>query len=485
MRQQQRRSLTIWGTLRVDDFHRRILWSRAAQLINPIASGGHIRYPNLELHPWGGIPLQTADSLRSPWSDESARALLLKMFDSAVASANPLEVLADYLPERPRGRCVVVGAGKAATAMAQAVDRAWADLDLSGVVVAPYGYGGRVGRICVLEARHPVPDEASEAAARQVLQSVAGLSPDDLVLALISGGGSSTLALPAPGLSLADKQQTNRVLLKSGLDIRTMNVIRRRLSGIKGGRLAAAAAPARVVTLGISDIPGDEPSAIASGPTLPDLDKDFDFREVLSRIGPMLPRAVVSFLERPFEPVTLPHKPDFRMIATPAKALAAAAAVARAAGVKPIVLGDAIEGEASELGRDMAHLALAPVGTPTVYLSGGETTVTIGSGPAGCGGRNTEFLLALASALRGTPGVWGLAADTDGEDGANGGAAGAIIDPSTLARARVRRTSSADALLRHDSGGFFETLGDLVMTGPTHTNVNDFRAILVVPLDGH
>lgn len=408
-------------------------------------------------------------------------AVLREMFDAAVASANPLHVLGQYLPDRPAGRCVVVGAGKAAWAMARAVELAWPDVDLAGAVVTPYGAGGHCDRIEVLEAAHPVPDAASEAAARRMLDEVSGLSRDDLVLALISGGGSATMALPASGLSLADKQETSRVLLNSGLDIRTMNMIRRRLSGIKGGRLAYAALPAQVVTLGISDIPGDDPRAIASGPTLADDDVDEIPREALDLICEKLSPAVIQLLrKRPF-PVPSIGKPDFRMIATPGKALEAAAQVASAAGFAPIVLGDAIEGEARDVARDMAEIALQHRGRPTAFLSGGETTVTIGNGSAGVGGRNTEFLLALALALGPSQGTWAIAADTDGEDGASGGAAGAMIDPTTLERAAALGLEPERALAGHDSGSFFEALGDLIVTGPTRTNVNDFRAILVSP----
>jgi hydroxypyruvate reductase len=415
------------------------------------------------------------------WSNEAARAFLLRIFNAAIRSADPLNVLAAHLPAKPAGRCVVVGAGKAAAAMAQAVETAWSDVDLSGIVVAPYGYGGSAGRIRVLEAGHPVPDLASENAAREVIESVGGLTSDDLVLALISGGGSAAMALPAPGITLAEKQQTTRILLKSGLDIKTMNVVRRRLSGIKGGRLAAAAFPARVVTLGISDIPGDDPTAIASGPTLPGGDAHMDLSPVLARVGHLLPPAVAARLAMPHESVLPAGATEFRMIATPMQALSAAADEARLVGVEPIVLGDDLEGEASQLGTEMAALRKRQIDRPTVFISGGETTVTIGEGPAGRGGRNTEFLLALAGALDGAAGVWALAGDTDGEDGATGGVAGAVIDPDSVRRGDALGLDLADHLARHDSGSFFEAIGDLVVTGPTHTNVNDFRAILVVP----
>lgn len=415
------------------------------------------------------------------WNTPKVRSLLRHLFDVAIASADPIRVLSTHLPERPTGRCVVVGAGKAAGSMARAVEAAWPDVELSGIVVAPYGYGAPSGRIVIREAGHPVPDGASEEAARAVLTAVAGLSPNDLVLALISGGGSATMALPAPGLTLADKQITNRVLLKSGFDIRTMNVVRRRLSAIKGGRLAAAAMPARVVTLGISDIPGDDPASIASGPTIYDRDCLHDLSPVLDRIGHLLPQAVVEILAQPCGSAMTAFDADFRMIATPAQALEAAAEAARESGLEAVILGDAIEGEASLIGRQMAALARQPVNRPTVFLSGGETTVTIGERRAGRGGRNTEFLLALACDLAGAANVWAIAGDTDGEDGATGGVAGAIIDPTTLDRAKAAGLDVDASLAGHDSGGLFEQLDDLVITGPTLTNVNDFRAILVMP----
>lgn len=427
------------------------------------------------------IKLQISKAAEQIWTNQTARTLLRQLFDAAIASADPIRVLAAHLPERPAGRCIVVGAGKAAGAMVQAVEAAWPDVELSGAVVAPYGYGAPSGRIRILEAGHPVPDAASEQAAQTILAAVSGLSENDLVLTLISGGGSSAMALPADGLTLADKQITNRALLKSGLDIRTMNVIRRRLSGIKGGRLAAAAAPARVVTLGISDIPGDNPAAIASGPTLPDGDADLNLEPVLASIKHLLPPNVAAALSRPAVASPQLGEVDFRMIATPAQALEAAADTARRAGLDTVILGDAVEGEASAVGQEMALLAQRKIDRPTVFLSGGETTVTIGEGKAGRGGRNTEFLLALASALNGRAGVWAIAGDTDGEDGATGGVAGAIIDPSTIARGKARGLDIDASLTDHDSGHYFEQIDDLVVTGPTRTNVNDFRAILVVP----
>lgn len=412
--------------------------------------------------------------------DGKARFALRGLFDAAVAAADPAKVLAAHLPPRPRGRCVVVGAGKAAASMAAALEQAWPDVALSGVVAAPYGYGLACRNIRVIESGHPVPDANSLLAAQAALDAVSGLGPDDVVIALISGGGSAAMCLPLPGLTLADKQITNRLLLNSGLDIRTMNAVRRRISAIKGGKLAAAAAPAQVVTLGISDIPGDDPKAIASGPTAPDPAYGLDLGEVIARLGPRLPEQVAALLRRPGTPVDASNVGDFRLIATPGQALDAAAAAARAQGLNAVVLGDDIEGESRLVARDMAQQVRA-YDKPTVLLSGGETTVTLGEQGGGRGGRNTEFMLALACELEGDAGIWALACDTDGEDGANLGAAGAIIAPDTLRRAQTLGIDPKSMLDAHDSGSFFEALGDLVMTGPTLTNVNDFRAILILP----
>ncbi|MBB3949074.1 glycerate kinase type-2 family protein [Aureimonas jatrophae] len=417
--------------------------------------------------------------------DTQARAILAELFAAAVSSADPMQVLAPALPERPRGRCVVVGAGKSAAVMAQAVEAAWTDVDLSGVVVTRYGHGAPTRRIEVLEAAHPVPDAASEQAARRILLAVQGLGPEDLVLALISGGGSSLMALPAGGLTLDDKRAVNRLLLASGLGINEMNQVRRRLSAIKGGRLAEAAHPARVATLVISDVPGDDPRAIASGPTVYDPEAAADLSALARRLGPALPEAARRLLvETP-----LPRPPfasDVRMIATPQMALEAAAAVARRHGLRPILLGDALEGEAREAGTLFAGMARSvrrhaqPAAAPAVLLSGGETTVTIGSAEPGRGGRNTEFLLALAVALRGERGISAISADTDGIDGTED-AAGAVITADTLERARRAGLDPAAFLSAHDSYTLFQRLGDLVVTGPTLTNVNDFRAVLVLP----
>ena len=412
-----------------------------------------------------------------------ARALLRAMFDAAVDAANPEMVLAQYLPQRPLGRCVVVGAGKAAGSMAVAVEKAWPDVELSGAVVAPYGYGKTASRIAVREAAHPVPDANSEAAAREMLDMVKGLGPDDMVLALISGGGSSVMALPVDGLTLADKQTVNRALLASGLDIRTMNAIRRRLSAIKGGKLARAAAPARVFTLAISDIPGDDVSAIASGPTIPDPDAMRDLSSLAERLRDQISPAAYAQLMAPPVPMPPAPPPNVRLIATPQASLEAAAAVARSAGYDVEMLGDDLEGESRDLAREMARRLDAPCPRPRVLLSGGETTVTLTGQKAGRGGRNTEFALSLALSLAGRATVYALAGDTDGEDGASGGGAGAIITPDTLARAQDIGLHPEQSLSGHDSGSFFADLGDLLVTGPTCTNVNDFRVILQLPDD--
>lgn len=415
-------------------------------------------------------------------TDAWARSLLRALFAEAIKAADPANVLAPHLPEPPSGRCVVVGAGKASAAMAAAVEAAWAGIDLIGSVAVPYGYAVPCRNIRVLEGGHPVPDENSVIAARAMLAQVEGLGESDLVLALISGGGSAAMCLPAEGLSLEEKQITNRLLLKSGLDIRAMNAVRRRISGIKGGRLAAAAFPARVLTLAVSDIPGDDASAIASGPTVVDASAQLDLGEAVDRMGPGLPSRVRELLLRPGV-AALGKSEPVRIIATAGDSLAAAANLARTAGLEPVILGDGIEGEASEVAEAMAAHVINMQG-PSVFLSGGETTVTIGSADAGRGGRNTEFLLALVKALDGHAGVWAIAGDTDGEDGVNLGAAGALAGPDTLRRAAAMGIDAGTSLERHDSGSLFHALGDLVVTGPTFTNVNDFRAILVLPETG-
>ena len=417
------------------------------------------------------------------------RALLRKMFDAAVAAAAPGLVVPPHLPPPPKGRTIVVGAGKAAAAMARAVDANWpADKPLGGLVVTRYGYGvGKLGRIEVVEASHPVPDQAGLRAAEKILDMARGLGPDDLFLCLISGGGSSLLSLPAPGITLAEKQAINRALLRSGANIAEMNCVRKHLSGIKAGRLAAAAAPAQVVSLIISDVPGDDPSVIASGPTVPDSTTLAQAREVLRRYNIDVPPAVAALLDDAANETPKPGDPVFarnalRMIATPQASLEAAASVARVAKVAPLILGDAIEGEAREVGRVMSGIArqvathAQPAPAPCVLISGGETTVTVRG--KGRGGRNVEFLLSLAVDLDGLPNVYDIAGDTDGVDGAEE-VAGAMVSPDTLARAARLGLNARESLADNDGHGFFERLGDQVVTGPTFTNVNDFRAILI------
>ncbi|HEX3348541.1 MAG TPA: glycerate kinase [Acetobacteraceae bacterium] len=421
------------------------------------------------------------------WDDTRARRALRQIFDAAVAAADPRIVLARHLPPPPRGRCVVVGAGKSAALMAAALEEAWPDVPLGGVVVTRYDHAVPTRRIRVIESSHPVPDANSERGAREVLAAVRGLGPDDLVIALMSGGASALMALPAEGLTLADKQAVNRALLASGANISEMNCVRKHLSAIKGGRLAAAAAPARVVTLAISDVPGDDPAVIGSGPTVPDPTTFADARGLIAHYGIAVPPQVVARLtaeadETP-KPGTLPHA-TFALITTPSVALAAAADTARGLGLTPLVLGDALEGESRDVGIVMAGIARGvrrhgtPLPPPAVLLSGGETTVTIGTAGAGRGGRNTEFLLGTAVALQGDPGIWAIAGDTDGIDGTED-AAGAIVTPDTLTRAHAAGIDPRAALAGHDSYGLFAAIGDLVRTGPTLTNVNDIRAVLI------
>ena len=418
--------------------------------------------------------------------NEPEAALLLSMFDAAVASAQPALCVPPHLPERPRGRVVVIGAGKASAAMAQAVEAHWPG-ELEGLVVTRYGYAAPCRHIEIVEAAHPVPDEAGLRAARRMLDLVRGLGPDDLVLCLISGGGSALLPLPLPGLELADEQALNRELLRCGAGIGEMNCVRRHLSGIKGGRLAATCHPARVLTLAISDVPGDDPVDIASGPTVGDPSSCADALDVVQRYGVRLPQAALELLRSGRGESVKPGDPrlaraEFRMVAAPRMALQAAARVAREAGYAVHLLGDALEGEAREVGKLMAGIAQhtarhgEPFAPPCVLLSGGETTVTVRG--SGRGGRNVEFLLALGLALRGEAGVWALAGDTDGVDGAED-IAGALLRPDTLERARAAGIRAAERLDDNDGHGFFSALGDSVITGPTMTNVNDFRAVLI------
>ena len=426
-------------------------------------------------------------------------AFLRQLYDAAVHRALPRHNTAAHLPAPPKGRTVVLGAGKAGGAMAQAVEALWpADKPLSGLVVTRYHHtpprpAGVPERIEVVEASHPVPDAAGLAASERILQLTQGLTEDDLVLFLISGGGSALLTLPADGLTLEDKQRINRDLLNSGAGIGEMNCLRKHLSRIKGGRLAAACSPAQVVTLTISDVPGDDPSVIASGPTVPDVTTCADAWAILQRYKIQVPAAIeaalkAGALETP-KPSPAWDKQPVRLIATPQQSLEAAAEVARAAGLNAYVLSDELEGESREVGKVHAALARAsahgkgPFQKPCVILSGGETTVTIrpqaAGTPKGRGGRAGEFCLGLAIALQAQDGVWAIAADTDGIDGIEDNA-GAVVTPDTLARAVAQGVKATDCLDRNDAYSFFQTVGNLVVTGPTHTNVNDFRAMLVL-----
>lgn len=418
------------------------------------------------------------------------RSLLQALFATAVSEADPAVLVPRFLPDRPKGRTIVIGAGKGSASMARAFEKAWGLADngpIEGLVVTRYGHAVSCEQIEIVEAAHPVPDAAGEAAARRMLEMVRGLTADDLVVALISGGGSALLSLPADGLTLADKQSINRQLLKSGADIGEMNCVRKHLSAIKGGRLTAAAAPAKVYTLLISDVPGDDPGVIASGPTQPDATTFTDARNILARYGITEPANVIRHLEAALDETPKPGAPCFhatetRMIATPQMSLEAAAKLARESGYTPLILSDCIEGEARDVGRVMAGIARQvvahgqPVAAPCVILSGGETTVTVRG--TGRGGRNVEFLLALAVALGGLERVHAVAGDTDGVDGLEE-IAGGIISPASLVRAVALGLTPAAMLDNNDGHSFFEALGDQLITGPTLTNVNDFRAILI------
>jgi hydroxypyruvate reductase len=412
--------------------------------------------------------------------------LLKAMFKAAVDAAQPALCLPPHLPASPKGRTIVVGAGKASGAMAKAVEDHWQG-PLEGLVVTRYGHRLPTSRIEVVEASHPVPDAAGRDAAMRILKMVQGLSPDDLVLCLISGGGSALLALPAEGVSLADKQAVNKALLKSGATIGEINAVRKHLSAIKGGRLALAAAPARVVSLLISDVPGDDPSVIASGPTVPDASTYADALAILEKHAIAAPASVLARLKSEAEETPKPGDPRLAkvetiMIATPQASLEAAASVARKAGVTPVILGNAIEGESRDVALIHAGIARQcagysqPAAPPCVLISGGETTITLKGN--GKGGRNTEFLLALAIALDGDPRIYAVAGDTDGVDGSEDNA-GALIYPDTLARAEAAGLNAKAMLADNDPWTFFNGIGDLLVTGPTLTNVNDFRAVLI------
>jgi hydroxypyruvate reductase len=415
------------------------------------------------------------------------RRFLLDLYQGALGAVSAEKCLPAFLPQPPAGRTLVIGAGKGAAAMAKAVEQHWPG-ELSGLVVTRYGHGADCKRIEVVEASHPVPDAAGQRAAQRMLDMVQGLSADDLVLCLISGGGSALLALPAEGVSLAEKQAINKALLKSGANISEMNCVRKHLSAIKGGRLALACAPARVVTLLISDVPGDDPGVIASGPTLPDPTSCADALAVLKKYAIDVPPQIRALLES--GAVETPKPGDARfaansqhVMATAQMALEAAAEVARKAGITPYILSDDMEGEARDIG--IAHAALArqvarrgqPFAKPCVILSGGETTVTVRGN--GRGGRNAEFLLSLAIALNGEPGVHAIACDTDGIDGSEDNA-GAVLAPDSIERAAQQGIRAKAMLENNDGYGFFSALNDLVVSGPTRTNVNDFRAVLIL-----
>jgi hydroxypyruvate reductase len=414
------------------------------------------------------------------------RAILQSLFDAAIAAADPAHCVPPNLPGPPQGRTIVIGAGKAAASMAHAVEQHWTG-DLSGLAVTRYGHAVPTSRIQVREAAHPVPDTAGLEASREIMSLVSDLTPDDLVLCLISGGGSALLPLPINGLTLGDKQEVNKALLRSGATIGEMNCVRRHLSAIKGGRLAAACHPAKVVTLLISDVPGDDPINIASGPTVPDPTTCADALEILDRYGINPAPAVLDVLTSGRGETIKPGderlaQADLRMIATPQMALEAAATVAAQHGLASHILGDAIEGEARDVGKVLAGIALQatrrgqPFTPPCVLLSGGETTVTVRG--SGRGGRNVEFLLSLAATLDGYPGIHALAGDTDGVDGLEE-IAGAYLAPDSIARAWTKGINVKRSLAENDGHGFFEALGDGIVTGPTLTNVNDFRAILI------
>jgi len=420
-------------------------------------------------------------------SREGPRAFLRALFDAAIAAAQPALCVPPHLPDPPKGRTVVVGAGKAAAAMALAVEDHWRG-PLEGLVVTRHGQKLPTRHIEVAEGSHPVPDAAGEAAARRMLERVKGLGPDDLVLCLMSGGASAILTLPAPGLTLADKQEVNRALLRSGASIHEINCVRKHLSAIKGGRLAAACGDAQVLTLAISDVPGNEPSVIGSGPTVPDPTTFADARAILAKYKIEPSPAVAKRLAAGPEAET--PKPDdrhlararYRLVAAPQTSLEAAATRAREAGVLPLILSDSIEGEAREVARAFAAIARQaaergqPATPPCVLLSGGEATVTVRG--KGKGGRNTEFLLALALALGGHPRIHALAGGTDGMDGTEDNA-GALVTPDTLSRAARLGLDASTFLEQNDAYSFFASLDDLIVTGATHTNVNDFRAILI------
>ena len=414
------------------------------------------------------------------------KSFLTAIFDAAVAAADPAKTIRDHLPAKPKGRTIVIGAGKGSAQMAAAFEKVW-DGPIEGLVVTRYGYGAKCERIEIIEAAHPVPDAAGLAASRRLLEKVRGLTEDDLVVALISGGGSALLPSPAAGLTLADEIAVNEALLASGAPIAAMNTIRKHVSTIKGGRLAAAAHPARVVSLVVSDIPGDNPALVASGPTVPDLGTREDALASIAAYGMKMPASVMAHINSPAADAPRPDDPRFavhevHLIASAGVSLEAAAAEARRQGIEAVILSDSIEGEAREVGS--VHAAIArevatrnrPFGKPVLILSGGETTVTLRA--KGKGGRNSEFLLAFAIAIGGLEGIHALAADTDGIDGSEDNA-GAFADGSTVSRMRAAGVDSKAMLAGNNAWTAFNAVGDLFVPGPTGTNVNDLRAILV------
>jgi hydroxypyruvate reductase len=412
----------------------------------------------------------------------SDKKLLEDMFHAAVAAADPFEALKPYMPKKPKGRTIVIGAGKGAAQMAAAFENLW-DQPVEGVVVTRYGYACVTQNVTVLEASHPVPDAAGLAATDALFDAVAGLTSDDLVVALICGGGSALLPAPPEGLTFEDEQALNEVLLASGAPISAMNAIRKQVSRIKGGRLAQAALPAKMVSLVVSDVPGDDPAQVASGPTVADASDRKTALDMISLYGITLPDRIASFLGNAPEDAPIEQVGEVHVIASAAISLAAAADLAGERGVPAVVLSDAIEGEASDIG--MMHAAIArevrlrnqPFRAPVVILSGGETTVTIGKSSGGKGGRNSEFLMAFAGGIEGHA-ISALAADTDGIDGSEGNA-GAFADGDSWRRMRQAGIDPAQLLANHDAWSAFNAAGDLFVPGPTGTNVNDFRAILI------
>ncbi|MGB3644365.1 MAG: glycerate kinase [Mesorhizobium sp.] len=419
------------------------------------------------------------------------KSFLTSIFDAAVAAADPEKTIRDHLPARPKGRTVVIGAGKGSAQMAAAFEKAW-DGPIDGLVVTRYGYGAQCERIEIIEAAHPVPDLAGLDASRRLLDKVSGLSEDDLVVALVSGGGSALLPSPANGMTLADEVAVNEALLASGAPIAAMNTIRKHVSTIKGGRLAATAYPARVVSLVVSDIPGDNPALVASGPTVPDEGSRQDALDFIAAYGIRLPDAVTAHIKSPAADAPRPDDPRFarnevHLIASAGVSLEAAAAEAKRLGVEAVILSDSIEGEAREVGS--VHAAIAreiagkdrPFRKPVLILSGGETTVTlrapVGRG-GGKGGRNSEFLLAFAIGVAGVEGIHALAADTDGIDGSEDNA-GAFCDGSTVRRMLGEGVDAKAMLAGNNAWTAFNAVDDLFVPGPTGTNVNDLRAILV------